>query len=79
MFTERRLKALEKRFEKLDTEVWDILKVLKDFSGSLSRSAELEAQHCADWEKRNDLFPMMKKLHSLTRPARGPGRPAACR
>jgi len=54
MITERRLKALEKRVERLDTEVWDILKVL---SGPLSRNAELEAHYRAGWKRR---FPILK-------------------
>jgi len=58
MTNERRLKALEKRVEHLDIEVWDLLKVLRDTSGSLHRIAEhMEARHCADWKKRNHVVP----------------------
>jgi hypothetical protein len=54
MTDERRLKAMEKRIEQLDTEVWDLLKVLKDSSGSLHVNAErMEARHCVAWKKRH--------------------------
>jgi hypothetical protein len=45
---------MEKRIEQLDTEVWDLLKVLKDSSGSLHVNAErMEARHCVAWKKRH--------------------------
>lgn len=60
MTNERRLKALEKRVERLDTEVWDLLKVLRDTSGALFHNAEhMEARHCADWKRRHPIL----KIH----------------
>jgi len=60
--TERKLKALEKRIERLDMEVWDLLKVLSNNLWSLRVNvAYMEARHCADWKKRNHVVPKPKK------------------